>query len=93
MMLARRPFHHLNVSVLNRLAATDPVKFPCRIPIAVEAKSLIVGLLEKDPTKRLGTHHAADILNYPFFKGIAWDHVLKKKVMIPWKPNSHKELP
>ncbi|ETW00334.1 AGC/AKT protein kinase [Aphanomyces invadans] len=92
MMFARRPFHHPNVSVLYRLIDKDPVKFPGRIPIAHEAKSLIVGLLEKDPNKRLGAHHASDILTHPFFKGIAWDQVLKKKVLPPWKPDTTKDL-
>ncbi|EQC37551.1 AGC/AKT protein kinase [Saprolegnia diclina VS20] len=93
MMFARRPFHHPNVSVLYRLIDKDPVKFPSRLPIAHEAKSLIVGLLEKDPTKRLGAHHASDILVHPFFKGVAWDQVLKKKITPPWKPDMSKELP
>ncbi|KAF0734436.1 hypothetical protein Ae201684_008896 [Aphanomyces euteiches] len=92
MMFARRPFHHPNVSVLYRLIDKDPVKFPGRIPIAHEAKSLIVGLLEKDPNKRLGAHHASDILTHPFFKGIAWDQVLKKKITPPWKPDMSKDL-
>ncbi|KAF0696219.1 Aste57867_13012 [Aphanomyces stellatus] len=92
MMFARRPFHHPNVSVLYRLIDKDPVKFPGRIPIAHDAKSLIVGLLEKDPNKRLGAHHASDILTHPFFKGIAWDQVLKKKITPPWKPDTTKDL-
>lgn len=86
MLLAKRPFHHLNVSVLYKLIEKDPVKFPPKASIPPDAKSLIVGLLEKDPTKRLGARQTSDILNHPFFKDMQWESVLKKRVLPPWVP-------
>ncbi|GAB9469048.1 Agc/akt protein kinase [Globisporangium polare] len=86
MLLAKRPFHHLNVSVLYKLIEKDPVKFPPKCNIPPEARSLIVGLLEKDPTKRLGARQASEILTHPFFKDIKWDLVLRKKIQSPWIP-------
>ncbi|KAJ0405275.1 hypothetical protein ATCC90586_009782 [Pythium insidiosum] len=86
MLLAKRPFHHLNVSVLYKLIEKDPVKFPPKAAIPPEAKSLILGLLEKDPTKRLGARQASDVLTHPFFQDIQWDLVLKKRIQPPWIP-------
>ncbi|DBA01339.1 TPA: hypothetical protein N0F65_001578 [Lagenidium giganteum] len=86
MLLAKRPFHHLNVSVLYKLIEKDPVKFPPKAAIPPEAKSLILGLLDKDPTKRLGARQTSDILTHPFFKDVKWDLVLKKKVQPVWVP-------
>lgn len=40
-----------------------------------EACSLLKGLLERDPTKRLGfsSEDAADIMRHPFFRDINWN--------------------
>lgn len=86
MLLAKRPFHHLNVSVLYKLIEKDPVKFPPKCNIPAEARSLIVGLLEKDPTKRLGARQASEILTHPFFRDVKWELVLRKKIQPPWIP-------
>ncbi|KAF1333476.1 Agc/akt protein kinase, partial [Globisporangium splendens] len=86
MLLAKRPFHHLNVSVLYKLIEKDPVKFPPKCNLPPEARSLIIGLLEKDPTKRLGARQASEILMHPFFKDTKWDLVLRKKIQPPWVP-------
>jgi len=36
-------------------------------------RSLLIGLLQKDPKKRLGFNGAEEVKNHPFFKGIDWD--------------------
>ncbi|KAI9911160.1 hypothetical protein PsorP6_009353 [Peronosclerospora sorghi] len=86
MLLAKRPFHHLNVSVLYKLIEKEPVKFPSKCGLSADARSLILGLLEKNPTKRLGARQTSDILLHPFFHGMAWNMVLRKKVTPPWVP-------
>ncbi|KAF1776254.1 PH domain-like [Phytophthora cactorum] len=86
MLLAKRPFHHLNVSVLYKLIEKEPVKFPSKCGIHPDARSLILGLLEKDPNKRLGARQTSDILKHPFFQDIRWNLVLRKKISPPWVP-------
>jgi serum/glucocorticoid-regulated kinase 2 len=86
MLLAKRPFHHLNVSVLYKLIEKEPVKFPGKCSIPAEAKSLILGLLDKDPMKRLGARQTSEVLTHPFFKDVKWDLVLKKRIQPPWVP-------
>ena len=46
----------------------------------VEAKSLLQGLLERDPIKRLGSTEddANELKRHPFFAKIDWDKLMKK---------------
>lgn len=56
-------------------------------------KSLINGLLEKDPEKRLGSIPMGGILSikkHPFFEGIDWQEVLEKKLKPPIKIKAKK---
>eukprot|EP00831_Metopus_contortus_P054233 TRINITY_DN45624_c0_g1_i1.p3 TRINITY_DN45624_c0_g1~~TRINITY_DN45624_c0_g1_i1.p3 ORF type:complete len:137 (+),score=34.45 TRINITY_DN45624_c0_g1_i1:94-504(+) len=41
--------------------------------ITPEAASLIQGLLNHDPEKRLGKNGAKEIKSHPFFEGVNWD--------------------
>ena len=44
-----------------------------------ELKDLITKLLDKNPTKRLGTTNDADeIVNHPFFADMDWDKLMSK---------------
>lgn len=47
--------------------------------------SVVDGLLEKDPTKRLG-HNSDDLRNHQFFKSIDWEALDKRKLKSPYKP-------
>ena len=47
--------------------------------ISEEAKSLIIKLLEKDPGKRLGREGLEEIKKEPFFYGIYFDDISKKR--------------
>lgn len=50
---------------------------------SLEAKSIIIGLLNRNPTKRLGAEPgekgAREIMNHPFFSDIDWETLLQKK--------------
>lgn len=51
---------------------TDPLHFPPDMPM--EAKSVMAGLLQRDPTKRLGAGGGEEIKRHPFFaKYIDWN--------------------
>ena len=55
---------------------------------SVEAKSLLQGLLERDPSKRLGSsdEDATEIKRHPFFAKIDWNQLFKKEMEPPFKP-------
>lgn len=61
------------------------IRFP---PFLTEnCKSLIVGLLNRDPKKRLGSgEDVNDIRTHPFFSAINWEDMLAKKIDVPYKP-------
>jgi len=50
---------------------TDPLNFPPGMP--PEAKSVMTGLLQRDPARRLGNNGGEEIKQHPFFsKHIDW---------------------
>ncbi|CDW75713.1 rps6 protein kinase [Stylonychia lemnae] len=52
-----------------------------------DAMDLISRLLEKDPSKRLGSIGGAqEIKEHEFFSGIDWDKMMMKQVQTPYKP-------
>jgi len=52
------------------------------------ARDLCKKLLEKDPSKRLGSgeRDAQDIKEHPWFECINWQAIYEKKVPPPYKP-------
>lgn len=56
--------------------------------LSSSAKDLLNRLLERDPTKRLGTgpEDACEIKNHPFFNDIKWDALMAGKIDPPWRP-------
>ncbi len=62
-----------------------PLEFPSYI--TPNARELLSGLLTRDPSKRLGSvKDAQDIVSQPFFEGMDWYHVRKRKVLPPFVP-------
>ncbi|KAF9468505.1 AGC/Akt protein kinase [Collybia nuda] len=56
--------------------------------IGSEARSILTGLLTRDPTKRLGVNGAEEIKKHPFFgKHIDFKKLLQKKIHPPFKPS------
>jgi len=52
--------------------------------LSLEAIELLKGLLEKNPSKRLGsTNDSEEIKSHPFFKGIDWNYVYERKYKPP----------
>ncbi|XP_031564380.1 RAC-gamma serine/threonine-protein kinase-like [Actinia tenebrosa] len=86
MMCGRLPFYNKDHEVLFELILTEDVKFPSRL--SEKAKSILSGLLEKDPQKRLGgkSDDAKEVMKHPFFDIINWDDLYNKKIKPPFKP-------
>jgi serum/glucocorticoid-regulated kinase 2 len=55
--------------------------------IGEHARSILSGLLTRDPTQRLGVSGADAIKRHPFFAEIDWALLLAKKVQPPFKPS------
>ena len=59
--------------------------------ISDEAKSLIIKLLEKDPGKRLGREGLEEIKKEPFFYGIYFDEINKKRYKALFIPDINEK--
>ena len=59
--------------------------------ISEEAKSLIIKLLEKDPGKRLGREGLEEIKKEPFFYGIYFDEINKKRYKALFIPDINEK--
>lgn len=86
MMCGRLPFNSSDHNALFIQIRTDDVKFPRNL--SNEAKSLLSGLLEKNPKKRLGggPEDVVEIMAHPFFACINWNDLVHKKIVPPFKP-------
>ncbi|AOA64013.1 Serine/threonine-protein kinase [Komagataella phaffii] len=78
------PFYDENVKIMYKKILNDPLKFPAGFD--PDAKSLITGLLQRDPTKRLGFNGSHEIKNHQFFADIDWQRLLSKSYIPPFKP-------
>ncbi|ESQ52066.1 hypothetical protein EUTSA_v10016667mg [Eutrema salsugineum] len=74
MIYGRTPFAAPTNDVILRNIVKRSLSFPTDLPatmLELHARSLISGLLHKDPTKRLGSRRgAAEVKVQPFFKGL-----------------------
>lgn len=84
MLTGLPPFFDTDTNEMYRKILQDPLRFPDDMDR--EARSLLTGLLQKDPKKRLGTNNAAEIRAHPFFAQIDWKRLMAKKYAAPFKP-------
>ncbi|XP_065174840.1 RAC-gamma serine/threonine-protein kinase-like [Sycon ciliatum] len=87
MMCGRLPFYNRDHEVLFELILMEEVKFPARI--SELARSLLSGLLIKDPNNRLGggSKDAEDIMSHEFYGAIDFKQLYDRKVDPPFRPN------
>ncbi|KTW26197.1 hypothetical protein T552_03089 [Pneumocystis carinii B80] len=85
MLTGLPPFYNENTNEMYRRILQDPLRFPDDID--KEARSLLAGLLTRNPEKRLGNLGAAEIKSHPFFSSIDWKKLYTKKIQPPFKPN------
>ncbi|KAG7272892.1 hypothetical protein CRUP_009394 [Coryphaenoides rupestris] len=79
MMCGRLPFYNQDHEKLFELILMEDIKFPRTL--STDAKSLLSGLLIKDPNKRLGggPDDAKEIMRHSFFSLVDWQDVYNKK--------------
>ncbi|KIY69435.1 Pkinase-domain-containing protein [Cylindrobasidium torrendii FP15055 ss-10] len=91
MMTGLPPFYDENVNTMYQRILTDPLQFPP--DVSPEARSVMTGLLQRDPTKRLGANGGEEIKKHPFFhKYIDWNRLLAKRYPPPFKPSVESVL-
>jgi serine/threonine protein kinase len=92
MMIGIPPFYDENTNKMYQAILNAPVKFPPG-EISDSAQDLILGLLERTPTSRLGSGPAdfEEIKEHDFFSELNWDMVMKRQVVPEWKPTIASE--
>uniref|UniRef100_A0A672Z0R3 non-specific serine/threonine protein kinase n=1 Tax=Sphaeramia orbicularis TaxID=375764 RepID=A0A672Z0R3_9TELE len=91
MMCGRLPFYNQDHEKLFELILMEEIKFPRTL--SADAKSLLSGLLIKDPNKRLGggPDDAKEIMRHSYFGTIDWQDVYDKKLVPPFQPQVSSE--
>ncbi|XP_053660375.1 RAC serine/threonine-protein kinase [Anopheles marshallii] len=86
MICGRLPFYNRDHDILFTLILMEEVKFPRNI--SPNARSLLSGLLVKNPKLRLGggPDDAKEIMAHPFFVSINWSDLVAKRITPPFKP-------
>ncbi|TDL20580.1 Pkinase-domain-containing protein [Rickenella mellea] len=91
MMTGLPPFYDENVNVMYQRILRDPLVFPP--DMSADAKSVMTGLLQRDPNRRLGANGGEEIKRHPFFANwIDWNKLLAKKIQPPFKPSVESVL-
>uniref|UniRef100_A0A8I5ZLJ3 non-specific serine/threonine protein kinase n=1 Tax=Rattus norvegicus TaxID=10116 RepID=A0A8I5ZLJ3_RAT len=92
MMCGRLPFYNQDHERLFELILMEEIRFPRTL--GPEAKSLLAGLLKKDPKQRLGggPSDAKEVMEHRFFLSINWQDVVQKKLLPPFKPQVTSEV-
>ncbi|KAJ1651856.1 hypothetical protein IWQ61_007676 [Dispira simplex] len=86
MVTGTTPFWAENHSTMYQRVLFDRLQFPGNI--SPEFRSLVMGLLTKDPRHRLGNgeHGIAQLKAHPFFADISWEAFAQRKVSAPFVP-------
>ncbi|ETV99199.1 AGC protein kinase [Aphanomyces invadans] len=85
------PFFDKDVQRMCDNILHQPLTFPARFGLSSATKSLLRGLLERDPTTRLTEE---SLRQHPFFAGLNWTALVAKQIKPPFKPrvNSPTDL-
>ena len=96
MIVGIPPFFHRNKHRMYFLIRESPVSFPDpvrhRITVSPEAQDLIVKLLNKDRTQRLGANGIDEILQHPWFADLNIEALLAKQISPPYVPRVQEDL-
>ncbi|KAG5638720.1 hypothetical protein H0H81_010703 [Sphagnurus paluster] len=86
MLAGLPPFYDEVTDDMYRKILNDPLNFGPEI--GSEARSVLTGLLTRDPSKRLGVNGAEEIKRHPFFKNhIDFKKLARKQIHPPFKPS------
>jgi serum/glucocorticoid-regulated kinase 2 len=84
MLTSVPPYYDRDKKVMMKSITRSSLKLPNYISFS--ARSLLSGLLIKDPSSRLGSRGAEEIKQHEFFEGIDWGDVYCKQLAVPKPP-------
>mgnify|MGYP001207855352 FL=1 len=84
MLTGLPPYYDEDVPKMYKKILQEPLRFPDGFDR--DAKDLLIGLLSRDPKRRLGYNGAHEIKRHPFFSQLSWKRLLMKGYIPPYKP-------
>ncbi|CAK62365.1 unnamed protein product (macronuclear) [Paramecium tetraurelia] len=85
------PFYSHNTQEIYNSILTETIEFPQYVQISPVLKDLILQLLQKDPTERLGQNGGVvEILTHKWFQDVDFEAIANKKLNTPYKPEPLK---
>lgn len=91
MVIGIPPFYSPNFDEIFNSVLTEKVRFPSKVSLSAEIKSLITKILMKKPEDRLGfINDVQDILNHPWCKKLSIDDIYNKRTKSPFTPDFFK---
>ncbi|KAG5456306.1 MAG: kinase-like domain-containing protein [Olpidium bornovanus] len=85
MLTGLPPFYDEVVNQMYVKILQQELRFPDEV--SPSARSLLSGLLARDPNRRLGARGAEEIKAHPFFQEIDWQKLMAKKVQPSFRPS------
>ncbi|TKA78810.1 hypothetical protein B0A55_02236 [Friedmanniomyces simplex] len=86
------PFYAEDTQQMYKNIAFGKVRFP-RDALSQEGRNFVKGLLNRNPSHRLGAKgDAEELMGHPFFHDIDWNALSKKLTQPPFKPKLKSEL-
>lgn len=83
MLVGITPFENQNVQVMNNSIKLKNIYFPVSTPLSNYAEDLIHGLLQKDPSSRLGSKGACEVQSHPFFSSVHLPSIMAGQLLSP----------
>lgn len=86
MLFGLPPFYSRDTAKMYDAILHEPLRI--RNSVSKPAQYLLDGLLQKNPSNRLGTaNDFGDLVNHEFFASLSWADLEAKKIQPPFKPN------
>ncbi|XP_022167465.1 putative protein kinase C delta type homolog isoform X2 [Myzus persicae] len=94
MLVGKSPFSGCDEDALFWSICNEQPQYPRYL--SVDSKSVLVALLDKDATKRLGSleanHSAEDVIRHPFFSSMDWCKLERRELEPPYMPRVYHPL-
>lgn len=81
MLTGQPPFYHPDKETLLSNIEFAPLEVPHYVPAA--ARSLIITLMEREPSRRLGAVNTMDIQSHDYFRNIDFDALMRREIPVP----------
>ncbi|XP_026806332.1 serine/threonine-protein kinase N isoform X2 [Rhopalosiphum maidis] len=94
MLVGKSPFSGCDEDALFWSICNEQPQYPRYL--SVDSKSVLVALLDKDASKRLGSleanHSAEDVIRHPFFSSMDWCKLERRELEPPYMPRVYHPL-